>query len=377
MSGKVRIVDPSSGKEASVVCTENQRGLVVATHPLKSYITKVLPFFNETYGVNLNQDPGIGGTPTEVHNGTDDVLWTASTIVGTDFTFNSTDQNHTGGGSKSILSDSPALNDTFQIAKGSDLSLTGSTALSFWVYVDSGWGFLDEMQVYGWDTGAGTQVGTAVNISDYITPGNNDVWQEALIALEDMSLVGETLDALRFTMSSAFFGAPVVYFDDIQFESAGSPIVYTVEPEKSTHYFVNSIRLFLADALDSTLLNASMKNLDYTAFLGVASLPIGVTFRYFFNGKIINSFTIQNLGDALALPGVTIDAGGDGTNTWLAVDMVPTEPLFLNAYNSDKLTLTINDDLTDLLKFTAYASGKQRTETLQSISLCDNVWAGI
>lgn len=53
-------------------------------------------FTNSVYGRDLNQNAGFTGTPEKVHNGLDSTLWTASTIAGSGFTFNSTDHAHEG-----------------------------------------------------------------------------------------------------------------------------------------------------------------------------------------------------------------------------------------------------------------------------------------
>ena len=351
MSIKNLIVDPGTGKKASVVAINGENGLVVATHPLYNYTTVIRGFISDAYGSNLNQNAAAGGTPLKVHDGTDSVLWTASVVTGIKFTFNSTDQNHTAAGAKSILSNNAALNATFQIAKGSSQDLTNYVAFSFWVYVDKDWGPGDDFSVFGWDTATGLIVGTAVSIGSYFEPLNTGTWQKVVIPLVALGLVNGTIDAVRFIASARNVTGPKVYFDDIQFESNGAPVDFVIEPALGTWLYVDSIRMFFADAFDSTLASNSGPNLAYDQLLGEPSFTVGVIFRNISDGEVITSFTFKNLGELLERPKTIVSSGGDGTNTWMTVDINFADPIILKKINEDRISLTINDDLTGLLVF--------------------------
>ena len=68
-----------------------ESGLLVYTVPREQPIPKILPFINDTYGAAMNQNAAFGGTPVNIHNGIDSVLWTGSEPIGTKVTFDSTD----------------------------------------------------------------------------------------------------------------------------------------------------------------------------------------------------------------------------------------------------------------------------------------------
>jgi len=144
------------------------KALVVATRPLKTFDNKLTFFSSDTYGVEMNVNGAAGGTAIKVHDGTDTSLWTATDIVGGGkTTFNSTDRNHTTGGTKSIKVDNSPVGDIFQLDKGSDQDLTGHISVTMWINVDKDWKAGDAVDFYGWDTTGGTQVGTKVDLSDY------------------------------------------------------------------------------------------------------------------------------------------------------------------------------------------------------------------
>ena len=185
MSIKSHITDPTSGIKASVdnaLGTESN-ALVVATRPLKTFATQVDFFINPTYGVEMNKNVAVGGTPVPIHNGTDAVYWTASAISGT-WTFDSVTVAHAG--TKSIDATATANNDVMQIAKGSAQALTGYTAITGWIYISS-WGTVGtrNIEIYGWNTATGLIVGNAVNINDRVSTIILGSWQKLLWVYQD------------------------------------------------------------------------------------------------------------------------------------------------------------------------------------------------
>jgi len=93
---KVEIFNGDSGKKIGATVENRgrteQSALVVATRPLKVFQNAAGFFTNDEQGADLNQNGAFGGTPEGIHDGVDSTLWTASTIVGTKFTFDSTDR---------------------------------------------------------------------------------------------------------------------------------------------------------------------------------------------------------------------------------------------------------------------------------------------
>ena len=357
---KTLITDPLDKIQAAVVGGDEENALVVATRPLKVY-TNVLRFFtNDDYGADMNQNAAAGGTPELVHNGIDDILWTASDIVGGGkTTFNSTDRAYAG--TNSIKVDNSPVNDVFQLDKGSDLDCTGYTSLTMYINVDKDWKAGDIIEVYGWDTGTGLQVGTAVDLSDYFTYDSYDVWHKITIPLTDMGdLSGyTTLDALRVRIVAAEGKSAKFYLDTIQFEETGTPIKFTLKPTLGTWLHVSSFQILIADAYAGTLADGTMPSIPYDALLGVSKLATGITYKRVTQEEVISSANIQQFLDFMAFSNAKVTGyGSDGTNTWVTVNMQFTEPVILKEEDEDEMSLTVNDDLSGLLVLKVGAGSK-------------------
>jgi len=354
------IQDPVTKRRAEVLDDIEHNGLVVRTYPLKTYENSLQFFSNADYGVDMNQNAAAGGTPEKIHDGTDSVLWTASDIVGGGkTTFNSTNQNHTAAGTKSIKVDNSPVDDVFQIAKGSDIDLNNYVSLSMWIYVDKDWKNNDRIDVYGWDTDTGAQVGVRVDLSDYFSFNSYDVWHQLIIPLLDMELEATTtLDAIRFVIVTKEGKSPKFYIDDIQFEETGTPIAFEIKPDKGTWLHVKGFTISVADALASTLAEAGLPFLAYDKFLGV-TLAAGITYQREQNGVTKFTQTIKSLLDFMQLAGTKISgSGSDGTNTWVTLEVIHQEPLLLKSENEDTLRFTIAEDLSGLLQFRINAGCK-------------------
>jgi len=339
------------GYHADVVNgTGEAHALVVATRPLKVFENDIRFFTNDEHGANMNINAAVGGTAEEVHNGIDDVLWTATDIVGGGkTTFNSTEQHYEGA--RSIKVNNAPTGDIFQIAKGSDLDCTGYVSLTMWVYPDKDWKRNDVVDVYGWDTGTGTQVGDAVDLSDYFSYDDYDTWHKVTIPLTDMGdlAVSTTLDSLRFKQTAKEGKAPKYYLDTIQFEETGTPVPFVIAPDKGTWLHVESFAVSVADAMAGTLLNGTLPAYAYDKVLGV-TMSAGLAYQRIQAEKVQFSQTIASLMDLMQMPGTVISGhGSDGTNTWLTAQIKHQQPLILKAEHSDKLQWTVSEDLTGLL----------------------------
>jgi len=363
MTLKVHISDPKTGIKAEVVNGEEENALVVATRPLKTYENKVLAFFNSEYGVDINQNGASGGTPEKVHNGIDDVLWTASDIIGGGkTTFSIAERPHTG--TFSIKVDNSPVGDVFQFLRGSDLDVNNYVSLTIWIEVDKDWKDGDDIEIYGWDTGTGLQVGDAVSLQNYFSFNQFDDYHQIKIPLTDMGMLATytALDALRVRIVSAEGKSPKFFLDDIQFEQTGTPIEFTVAPSQGTWLHIQNMLISVADETDGTLASGTMPNLAYDKILGEATLISGIRWAKVINGEIKSSFVIKKLMDVMELPSASIvNFGDDGTDVWFTMNFQFTEPLILKSRDNDHLSLVINDDLTGLKHLRATIGCKEET----------------
>jgi len=339
-----------TGRPLDFDTSEEPVSLAVATRPQRVFKNRLAFFSNDEHGIDMNVDASIGGTPVAVHDGTDTALWTATSIQGTKFTFDSTDRSNDG--TKSIKIDNPDVDDTLQLDKGSDLDCTGYVSLSMYINVDKDWNIDTNIEIYGYDTGLGQIVGTAVSLQDYFVWNDFDVWQKIVIPLTDFGELSEstTLDALRIKIVATNGKAPKFYLDTIQFEQTGTPVSFIVQPPQGLWYHIKSFQILMADAHTGIVENGTMPNIPYNKFLTGSALVAGLNYQRISEGIIEASFNIKKFIDFMILSNATITGyGSDGTNSWVSVNVRFTEPVILKSESYDKMSLTIAEDLTDLL----------------------------
>jgi len=247
-------------------------------------------------------------------------------------------------------------NDVLQFDRGSDLDLTGYVSLTGYIYITS-WPSTGtkEVNLYGWDIGAGSQLGVSVNIGDYVNTAATGMWQKFTIPLTDMGIAGlsATFDGLRMATVDIATGSPPDYFIDyIQIEQAGvqDPTSYSIKPDKGQWLYVYSFMWSLADALDTTLANNSMPNLSYDKLLGVSELASGINYQRIQDGKVLFGASTKKIADMLQWAGAEIKTLiQDGTNVFLTIETKFIEPFVLKHEDLDEIRLTVNDDLSGLL----------------------------
>jgi len=346
MPAKTNIVG-KDGLKADVVNEDENNALVVATRDLKTFNNKPQFYLDTNGSKDMNVNVTYAGTPDKVHDGTDSVLWTATAITGAArWDFASTDQNHTPAGTKSIKSTVTIGGDVMQLDKGSNIDLSNYSAITCWIYITS-WSVGSRIDMYGWTVGV-SQVGTTVDISEYVDIATLNTWQKIAIPLGDFGLESETIDAFRITIIKGVQN-PDFYLDDIQVEETGTPVEFTIEPRKGTWLYIKRFSITIVDEYDSTHADGTLPQIPYLGFLGVSSLAVGILIQRIQLGKVLFQATINNLIDFMALADMKIVSSGfDGTNTWIKLNQELEVPLLLKSENSDKHRYVIRDNMSGL-----------------------------
>lgn len=354
MPVKALITDPRTGRQASVVDSEEEgSSLVVATRPLKAFRNKIEFFSHPDHGHNMNIACGFGGVPVPIHNGTDAVYWTGSVVSGT-WVFDSVAKAHAGA--KSVDATATVNNSIAQFTKAAAIDLTSYVAITGWIYLDS-WDDRGTkcIEIYGWDVGTSSQVGAAINLKSYINIGLTDSWQKFSISLADLELVGETIDAIRVkTIDTGIGDPPNYYLDDIQIEEDVDPVEFTIKPNADKWLHVNSYSIFMVDA------DAIAGLLSYDKLLNLASLENGILYQRNIDGEVSLAFPFRNLGDILMFPGARIENyGADATNGFMKILVDLGEPIVLKAEDEDNISFCVADNLTGLIKLVISANCKE------------------
>jgi len=330
-------------------------GLVVYTERFRDVTTEFAPLINAENGANMNVDGSAGGTPEVIHNGIDTVAWTGSNVVGSKVTFNSTARPQAG--SNSVLVNNPALNDIWQFDKGSNLTASSYVAISLGVNIDKDWA-ADSVNLYAWDTGAGAIVGVAVLLEDYIDETNFDTWQTATIPFSDLGLASVDFDAIRMGLVAKDGGkAPVFYIDTMQAEETGPGVEYSTDTESGYVYYINELIFTFAGPLAATLASGTMPALSYNKILGLSALASGMVLSRTVDGVRTFSIPFKQLSDFVAVGFVITNQASDGTNTIITLKQTFKDPLTLLGGLANRLSVTIQDNLSSLLVCRVAARG--------------------
>lgn len=336
-------------------------GLKVFTIPLKEQDVQFTFASNDEVGFEMAIDGSFGGTPEVIHNGIDSVEWLGSNIVGAKVTFNSTEQKHSG--SNSVKVNKANVGNIWQFYKGSNLTLSAWQAFSLWIYVESGWTVGDSFSFYGYDTGTGLQVGDAVNLADHFNELDFGVWQKLSIPLTEMNLETGTIDALRMECTAKSGAGVVFYVDDMQVEETSGLVTFKIEAPQGTKFIIDQFRFTFIDALSTTLIANSMPNISYNKILGLSKLDNGIGFSRLKNGEIVFNAVITCLADSTRGGAMLENVFSDGTNTHVTLATSFREAVTLDSRFGDNIAVTVQDDLSDLISFTAVALGKTQQIT--------------
>lgn len=345
------LISSKTGDAAQVVKSKRHPpGLFVYTHPYEVAEYSSLSFTNDTFGSSMVIDASAGGTPDNVHNGIDNVYWTASAISGT-WTFNSTDQ--AASGTNSIDATATAGGDTALFTRASALTYTNYVSISGAIYIDD-WSVTGSKDVSLQFRLAGNLLGISVNLSGFIDTTLLDTWQNFNIPLIDFNLTGTTIDELIITTLNSGGPSPNYYLDDLKIEESGGGVIFQAAPKVEEIYAVKSVEITMVDALALTVTNGTAIGLSYNNLMGVSSLPTPILLRWFRNNELEKVYNYKNIFDLISIPGSTIKTAiSDGTNSMIKIEILFPDLIELKGISDDKFQMVIQDNLTGLLEMNA------------------------
>ena len=250
------------------------------------------------------------------------------------------------------------------IGPGTDVPLSGAyVAVTFWINVDKDWISGDSFSLYAHV--GGVQTGDKVLIENYFDYTNHDIWQYVNIPLSDMGLSAGTIDAFRIENEARSGGkSPEFYIDEWYLQASGTPIDFTVEPDKGTWFHVKAFQTTFVDAYDPDEV-ITMHDLSYNKILGVTPTT-GYIYKRYSEGNSTPVFEarITNLMDLLSFPYSKItNTISDGTNSLITIENTyPPEMVFtLKSEELDKIVYTLEDDFSGLLYFRIACQGYVET----------------
>ena len=352
-----------SSIEAHVHQRNGDKGLVVFTEELQEKETLFSFALNPDLGFQMAIDASFSGTPEKIHNGTDSVEWAGSNITGSSVTFSSTDTNPPllgswpTSGTKSIKIDRASVNDVWEFNRGSSTSGSSWVAISMNVYIASGWTSGDSVAIYAYDSNTTSQVGDSVLIEDYINEFDFSVDQEIGIPLTDMNIGSSSFDAIRMEIVGKHGVAPVWYMDAIKLQETSGSEEFKVSAPTGTKYYVSEFKFTYIGLNTTTLPDGTMPRLTYNGILNTPKLGQGIGFARIKDGKTIFDARVTCLADSTRAGAVLENVYADNTTAHMTLNTKFTAPVLLDSRYDDSIAVTIRDDLSGLLSFTAVALG--------------------
>ena len=334
--------------EAAVVRSNGHHGVVAYTAPLHPEVKATFALQNPTYGRSMNQSVGFTGTPEHVHDGTDNTYWTATALSGT-WTFDSTAQNHTAAGTKSIDATSTTNNREAQIEASSPIDANDYESFAGWIYLT------------GWSTSgsaknvelrlrlAGVDVGNSIELSDYIDTGLFNEWQQFIIPITDFA--SGTIDQVVIRTVDVGGGPPPDYYlDDLAFQEAGGFLDFTFAPQADKQFTILGISTTFID----NVTEADAR--DPLQLMGLSKLANGILLRFDVADQVVQSLPVKCLYDLIKFSTVgPVETVSDGTTTMLKVP--GNTVIKLNGRTRDSITYRIQDDLSALTEMEVWLFG--------------------
>ena len=259
----------------------------------------------------MAQNFGYAGPTENVHNGTDNVYWTASATSGPAglWGFDSTGRAHTG--SKSIDFSSTLNSNQMQVATGNYIS-TSNVVFQGYIYITS-WTNDDgsDIKIQCYDTVSGLPAGNNVSLKDFINTGRQNTWVKFNVPLngDGFGLEGDfEVDAVRITMQgSAPANVPDGNLDDMRFLSGGDPRVFEIKPRPGHVLFLTKLKFVMTGNTASTFANSASNPFNPLHWPGMSTpLDNGFVFQQIIGGETASNVVLKNLDDILAIPEVII-----------------------------------------------------------------------
>ena len=347
-------------------------GLMVYSQPFEIQTRRRIFAANSDFGIDMNINAttgGVGSTTENIHDGNDSTLWTGSDEgVGT-WDFSSTDQAFAG--SQSIDATGTLNNSLGLFTRSSPIAFAPFTtfkgAIYHSAYNQSG---IDELNFY-FSLGGATISGE-VNLLDYINVNVTNTWQEFSIPLTAFGLTGTTLDELYLSVDAS----PIdFYLDALQLEGPGSasegPQTFVIAPESDEIIDIYGLDFHIVDDFDTIATvagateNATSARLSYDKFGGITELTNGIVCRRVIDNLTVDAEVFKNNFEILRQTGGSIETNiSDGTSTYIKMISRYKAPYRLYGARGDHISITITDDLSNLIKLqiSAHASTVLRAD---------------
>ena len=319
-------------------------GLVVATRPHKTFLTKTVFFTNTTHGREMAQNGAYGSIAWTLHDGTDtteadsgtadtntenhvkeaaqnfdETVCVGMTVtstadanvtvvaaadltcdgdpcpngneaftVGPAWTFSEPIgtkwvENSTDqfhAGTKSLKCDNPAVGDIMQLINVNGTNIDLANFAAITMWI-----YVDKDWFAGHSFSiyahvGGALAGNVVYLEDYFDYDMYDQWHYINIPLADMGLTALEIDALRIEFVAKPGNKVKFYLDEITLQASGTPVDYEVIPDKGTWFHIKAFQTTFVDAVTADNADSTMLQLSYNKILDMTPTEGYIYKRY-------------------------------------------------------------------------------------------------
>ncbi len=275
--------------------------------------------------------------------------WPASVVTGSGWNLVGDISLTNGLNNDTIILENPHTSDLSDYK-----SLSGTITLTTWSDLNNS---LDISFSVG-----GVPVGSAVDLNDFIDTSLLGVAQNFVLPLSSLGLTTQIVDELNIIVLRSGGPRPDFDIDDIQLEAAGAggSVVYKVQAKRNEKFHIYGIRWSFADVLDLSITNGTVAGLSYNKIMALTALTNGIVFQRKQEGEIQFAITLKQFSDFLGSGGDITNVMSDVANSYVTIQVTFSEPIVLDgnlAADLNFLSITINDNLSDLLLFNVFARG--------------------
>jgi hypothetical protein len=279
---------------------------------------------------------GVDGRPS----GASLLIWDGDTTAWTASGDGSATTASAHSGTYGWDSGSVGANSNTDFDNGSEIDVVGTyDVLSFWLQPKAfpGNGVLQVQ----WRNGSGAVIGSTLNIENYVSNMDLDVWQHVSIPVADFNLTAN-VQVLRITYK---VGTQQHWLDDFHLEASGGGGPYTFRVSSPTGFVYHVERLVL-------VINAPSAGWNGDGFASLTSaLENGLLLKYHLLGaepETFWSFNVKNNQELFGMYGVWNEVAFDSGELMLAFEVNPDLSAVLLVDDDEVLDFIVRDDLSSL-----------------------------
>ena len=354
MVASVKITGQS--KASVVVGTRpdfKERGAVTYTRPLLTRRYKAGILAEADGNVQMNIAPGLAVQSLLIYNGGDTAsTFTATALQGASWDFVST--NNPNNGSAHVEASSTNNNDLASFEDSTNTYQFG-TYVAFECFIKlNTWPTTGTKEVFVQFFNNGTSVSNEVGVSAYISTANLTSYQLCQIPLAAFTLTGADFDEIRLRIVDTGPGsAPTFDVDDINMVEPGqtgtAEFSYAPGPEE----------VFELRKLEIIAVAGSDK-IKYNKFFSLSELANGLLISWTVNDVVQESLLVRRDYDWALSAGAQLEiirTVGDVDGIYRARLELDPDLVVLRGATNDKITVTVRDDLSNLIEMNATING--------------------